>query len=301
MNMTNDRHWKVSLLGAMVAVATLVTACDPYLGANTAAPAVIGIMVVPGASANRNYNFVVDQPAVCPGGLPYPPASGTWFASTFPGGKGNCGDGTTVLVACPEDCWPPRTGPGFAPYYLGDFSGSYGCAIPGDPRCPSGKYSYAPSAAYTLTDIPPLNTGPVNDNPILGTYRYNQMRILFNKGMKGETIQKLAANATAGSLCDGADGITVTKQTQVVDAAPVDIKALVNVCYVPSSSNLNWGSSMTVQYRIVTGTSAPPLQPLTTYRVSGTVEDAQGNPLTVDATFTTGEQFVAPAPAKAAP
>jgi hypothetical protein len=140
----------------------------------------------------------------------------------------------------------------------------------------------------------------VNDNPILSTYRYNQMRILFNKGMKGETIQKLAANATAGSLCDGADGITVTKQGPL-DAAPVDIKALVNVCYVPSSSNLNWGSSMTVQYRIVTGTAAPALTPLTTYRVSGTVEDAQGNPLTVDATFTTGEQFVAPAPAKAAP
>jgi len=292
--MSNDRHWKVSLLGsAVVAVATLVTACDPYLAANTAAPSVLGIMVVPGASANRNYNFVVDQPAVCPGGLPYPEVSGTWFNNTYPGGKGNCGDGTVILPACPQDCWPPRTGPGFAPYYLGSTAASYGCADPADPRCPGGKYSYATSAAYTLTNIPPLNTGAVNDNPILGTYRYNQMRILFNKGMLGSSIQKLPENATAGALCDAADGITVTRQGPT-DAAPVDETLLFNVCYVPSSSNLNWGASMTAQYRIVTGTSAPPLQPLTTYVVSGTVKDQQGNSLPVSATFTTSAPWTAP-------
>jgi hypothetical protein len=285
MNMTNDRHWKISLLGsALVAVATLVTACDPYLGANTAAPAVIGLMVVPGATANRNYNFVVDQPAVCPGGqLPYPEASGSWFAATYPGGKGNCGDGQTVLTACPEDCWPPRTGPGFAPYFLGDLSASYGCADPADTRCVGGKYSYAASAAYVVDNVPPGTTDFFPDGL---RYRYNQMRILFNKGMDGSTIQKLAANATAGSLCDGADGITVTKQGPL-DAAPVNIKPLVNVCYVPSSSNLNWGSSMTVQYRIVTGTSAPALDPSTTYVITGTVKDQQGNDLPVSATFTT--------------
>lgn len=295
--MSKNRHWKVSLLGsAVVALATLVTACDPYLGANNAAPVVIGTMVIAGTPGNRNYNFdynVVGQPSVCPGDrLPYPEASGTWFNNTFPQGKGNCGDGTSILVACPEGCFPPRTGPAFAPYYLGDTSASYGCADPLDPRCSGGKYSYATSSSYTITEIPP---DTIDSWEFALLLRFNRFQILFNKAMDGSSIQKLPANATTGRDCFAADGIVVTRQLPT-DTAPVDVTPLFNVCYVPSSSNLNWGSSMMVQYKF-TGTSnttAPALEPSTTFNVSGTVKDQSGNSLPVNATFVTSAGYVVP-------
>jgi hypothetical protein len=298
MNMSNVRHWKVSLLGAVIATAMLATACDPYLGANTAKPVVLGVMVIAGTPQNRNWNFpmsAIGEPAVCPGGLRYPPASGTWFAATYPQGKGNCGDGTTTLVACPEDCWPPRSGPAYAPYFLGDTSGSYGCAIPGDPRCSGGNYSYATSASYSVADVPP---GTVDDPNVALLLRFNRFWIQFNKSMDGSTIQNLPAGATQGRDCVAAAGITVTRQLPT-DAAPVDITALMNVCYIPSSSNVSWGSAMSAQYKF-TGTSnttAPALEANTTFVVAGTVKDQQGNSLPVSATFVTGPDYVAPVPA----
>ena len=298
--MTMNKLWKASILGsAVVAVATLVAACDPFLPANTAAPVVIGAIVVPASSTiNRNYNGVVLQPDdggyACPGGLPYPSASGAWFDATYPGGKGNCGDGSgPTPLACPQSCWPPRAGPAFAPYYLGDNSASYGCAIPLDPRCSGGVHSYATAAAYVISNIPP---GVIPASVLGASYKYNQMRVTFNKSMDGSSIQKLLPNTTTGALCDPADGILVTRRGPA-DTAPVDVTLLMNVCYVPSAGNSNWGASMSVQPRIVPpATSSPGLAASTTYRVTGSVKDQDGNTLAVDASFTTAAVFPEPVP-----
>ena len=292
MTMTN--FWKLPILGfAVVAAATLVAACDPYLAANEAPPAVIGAIVVPGsATANRNYNGVVRQPEsaglACPGGLPYPDASGSWFAATYPGGRGNCGSGVTDLVACPQFCWPPRAGPAFAPYYLGDNGASYGCADPLDPRCPGGKYSYATSASYAVNNVPP---GVIPTAVLGASYKYNQFRITFNKPMLGSSIQTLPPGTTTTTNgCVAAPGIAMTSGPAGGAQTPVDL-ALWNVCYVPSSSNENWGASMTVQPRFTAGTNSPALPASTTWVVSGTVKDWQGNDLAVNVSFTTAAAF----------
>ncbi len=292
--MSTNKLWKASVLAtAVVALAGTVAGCDPYIGANTAKPVVLGTIVVASSSTtNRNYNYDIGQlfpPAVCPGTpaaqpYPYPAATYNWFKTTYPGGTGNCGDGTDPsLTLCPETCWPPRTGPAFAPYFLGDTGASYGCDT-SDPRCVGGKFTYTTSSSYTITNIQP---GIIPAACIGLSMKWNQLRIVFNKEMDGSTIQTLAANTTAGATCDAAPGIVVTKKG-LTDAVPVDVTAAMNVCYVPSSSNVNWGASMTVQPRVIApATSSLPLDADTTYHVTGTVKDHQGNSLDVDATFVT--------------
>ena len=298
--MTTTKLWKISILGcAVLAAATLVAACDPYAAANEAAPKVLGVIVVPASSTNnRTYFSPVLQPEsagfACPSSrpapheLPFPPASGSWFAATYPGGKGTCGDGTTTLVACPEDCWPPRAGPAFAPYYLGDNGGSYGCADTTDPRCVGGKYSYAPSDSYAIDNIPP---GVIPASVLGASYKYNQFRVVFNKPMLGSSIQVLpATGVTTTNRCVAGPGIVLTSGPVGGAQTPEDL-ALWSVCYLPNSSNENWGAAMTVQPNFTVATNAPALPANTTYVLTGTVKDWQGNDLAVNASFTTSAGF----------
>ena len=296
--MSKSKLWKASILAT--AVVSVVSGCDPYVQPDESPPVVIGAIVVAASSTtNRNYNFDFyanfgPDAATCPGGLYYPEASYSWFTSTYPTGTGLCGNGVDPITACPETCWPPRSGPAFAPYFLGDVNASYGCADAADTRCSAGVYKYNTSNVYVVPRIP---AGIVPATCFGSSAKFNQLRVTFNKVMDGTTIQLPASAGQA--LCAAADGITVTLRA-LPAGAPVDVTRPdparadfpdgMNVCYIPNSSNANWGASLSVQPRAAAGgTNSPALPPNSSFRVTGTVKDQQGNPLDVDVTFITDD------------
>jgi hypothetical protein len=265
----NNRNWTLGGIGLLVAVVAAAgfSACDPYIQANTDAPQILGVSVI-------DINFPGVPPSDIPGCVPpYPEVSVTWAQSVFPG---TCLD-TVGPSQCPVLCFPPRTGPLFAPYFTGNLGGSYLCQTTAtNIKCSTvgsgGSYTYAIPATWVINNVPPT---------IQEGAQFSQIRITFNKMMQPTSIQ---ASAAGGSVCTAAAGITVYVN-DVASTADFD------VCYAPNASQVYAGASMTV-----TPSSGDPLAENSRYRITGTVQDQQGNSLPVDVLVTTGVSEAAPAP-----
>ena len=117
----STRNWTRGGVGFVAAImATIsVTACDPYLAANKDAPVVLGVTMV---DLNYNTDFNGVLPGDSPGcTAPFPQPDQAWADRVFPG---LCVAGGPTTV-CPVLCYPPRTGPGYAPFFTGNLGGSY--------------------------------------------------------------------------------------------------------------------------------------------------------------------------------
>jgi Putative Ig domain len=264
----STRNRTLGGLGMAVAalVALSVTACDPYIQADTSPPAVIGLMMV-----DTNYNEVVPPDSTgCT--APYPQVDKTWADQVFPGLCNPANVDFGIPTVCPVLCYPPRMGPAYAPLFTGNIGGSYQTTLGGQ----LASYTYTTPAAWALgavNPVPPLYYDASNE-----LFVYGQIRVLFNKLMDGASIQPDPADCTA------AEGIHVYKNgTEVFDHA---------VCYVPNSDTAYWGGSLTVTPPGLDETMPEFLDPNTTYRVTGDVKDQQGNPLTFDVTVRTGDNVI---------
>jgi hypothetical protein len=252
----STRNWTLGGFGlAVAALAALsVTACDPYIAENTAQPQVIGVTMV-----DTNYNETVQfNYTGCT--APYPEPDQAWANSVYPGlcNPDNLDFG--IPTVCPVACFPPRMGPAYAPFFLGNTGGSYQTAG-------GGTYAYALPTAWNLLGAPVSYIDPLEQE-----FNYGQIRILFNKLMDPKSIQPdpLSCLPTAGAT-----------PTLTVTANGTDVTATHAVCYIPNSETEYWGGSIAV-----TGPDGS-LNPNTLYRVQGTVTDQQGNSVNVDVRVTT--------------
>jgi hypothetical protein len=266
---------------AVAALAALsVTACDPYTAANSAAPVVIGVSMT-----DTNYNEVV--PPNWDGCVaPYPEVDKAWADTVYPSLCNPDNAAFGIPTVCPVACYPPRMGPGYAPLFTGNLGGTYKTTLPGV----LSTYTYALPTAYVLGAVVPVP--PVYDNQDYGaTFTYGTIRILFNKLLDPKTVQPdpLVCQPPAT-----ANGLKVFR-------GGTDVTDTHSVCYVPNSDTEYWGASITVtspDLDPVTETEV--LQPNTTYRVAGTVQDQQGNTVDVDVTVLTGDNVVVLPPTPAA-
>ena len=261
------RNWTLGGIGLLAALVAALgsSACDPYIQANTDAPQILGVAVV-------DSTFSETAPSDIPGcTAPYPEVSVTWAQSTYPG---TCLD-TVGPSQCPVLCFPPRTGPLFAPYFTGNLGGSYLCQTTAtNLKCSTvgsgGSYTYAIPSTWVVSNVPPtIQEGMV----------FSQIRITFNKMMLPTSIQSSAAG---GARCTAAAGIVVS-----VNGAPST--ADFDVCYSPNASQLYAGASMTV-----TPASGDPLLENAVYTIVGTVQDQQGASLPISVTVNTTVSEPAP-------
>jgi hypothetical protein len=258
---------------AVAALAALsVTACDPYIAANTAAPVVIGVSMT-----DTNYNEIA--PADSTGCVaPYPQVNKAWADTAFPGLCNPDNAQFGIPTVCPVLCYPPRMGPGYAPLYTGNLGGTY------QTNAPAVSYTYALPVTWSLgtgllqSPVPPTYID-VDGNE----FAYGQIRILFNKLMDPKSIQPdpliCQPPTTAGAI-------------KVFNGA-ADVTATHAVCYNPNSDTEYWGASLTVTSP--TGV----LDNNAVYRVVGQVSDQQGNTVAVDVSVTTGADVIDYAPLRA--
>jgi len=249
----STRNWTLGRIGlAVAAMAALsVTACDPFIAANKAAPVVLGVVMV-----DTNYNEVIPPDSTgCT--APYPQVDKAWADKAFPGlcNPDNLAFG--IPTVCPVQCYPPRMGPAFAPLFTGNIGGSY-------QTTPAGTFTYQLPAVYALNNVPPVFLAADGSE-----FVYAQIRVLFNKLMDPKSIQPDPL-------------LPVPPSTLRVLAGAVDVTALFAVEYVPNSDTDYWGGSLTAT------PIAGLLDPNTIYTITGTVADQQGNPLTVLAVVRTG-------------
>lgn len=258
----STRNWTLGSIGRTVAALVAmvaVTACDPYTKANTAAPLVVGVI-----GQDINFNGIAPPPVEgCV--APYPQVNQAWADATFPG---TCAAGNYATV-CPVTCYPPRMGPGFAPYYKGNLGGTYQTDIP-------STYTYELPLAYVLTDYP-ISIFDTDSDTL---FDYSQIRIVFNKLMNPLSIQPDPA-------------IPAPPATLKIFEDAVDVTNTFSVEYNPNSETDYWGASIDI-------TPAEGLNPNVRYRVIGVVEDQQGNQLNVDVTIFTSAPIVIPASTPAA-
>jgi hypothetical protein len=262
----STRKWTLGGFGLVVAVlaALAVTACDPYVSANTAQPLVLGVTMV-----DTEYNGLV--PPDAPGcTAPYPQVNPTWAESAYPGLCNPANIDFGIPTVCPVQCFPPRTGPGYAPLFLGNLGSSY-------ETLPSGSYTYATTAAYTLSS--PLSYTAADES----FYNYQQIRITFNKMLDPATVQPDPLNC-------------VPPSTLRVFEGTVDVTAEMDVCYVPNSDADYMGASITVTPSAL-GAFAGEFVAGNTYRVAGEVRDQQGNPATVAVSVSVTAPIVVAPPA----
>lgn len=242
-------------LGGLVAVvlaALSVTACDPYMAANTAAPVVLGVTMI-------DTEFWEVPPVNNLGCTKqYPEPDQTWANATFPGLCNPANIDFGIPTVCPVGCFPQRTGPGYAPFYTGNLGGSYKTAA-------GGNFTYQLASTYTLTGV----NGTYDDAFWGVTFVYGQIRILFNKLLDPATVQPNPAVAQPPS---GATALKVFRNN-------VDVTASHAVWYDPTSDTEYWGASINVT-NPATGT----LVAGATYHIVGTVADQQGNSANVDVT-----------------
>ena len=257
----STRNWTLGSIGRTVAALVAmvaVTACDPYTKANAAAPIVVGVI-------GQDINFNGVAPADVSGCVkPYPDPDQAWADATYPA---TCVPGAYATV-CPVACFPPRMGPGFAPYYMGDLGSS--C-----PTSTASTYTYALPTAYLLTGYPPF----IDDQDNGTLFDYSQIRVVFNKLMNPKSIQPDPAVAAPPSTLKIFEGL-------------VDVTDQFSVEYNPNSETDYWGASMT-----------PPRGPGSTRTARtgclGVVEDQQGNQLNVDVTVRTVDPIAIATPAAA--
>lgn len=260
---------------AVAALAALsVTACDPYIAADTAAPVVLGVAMI-----DTNYNEVVPPDSTgCQ--APYPQVDKAWADKAFPGLCNPDNIPFGIPTVCPVLCYPPRVGPGYAPLFTGNLGGSYQTVVP------AVAFTYAIPAVWSLgagplqRPVPPLYVTPDNTK-----FAYGQIRILFNKLMDPKSIQPDPL------VCQPPAAAGAIKVFRGPLAAPVDVTATHAVCYNPNSDTTYWGGSLTVT------SPTDVLDSNTLYRVVGQVADQQGNTLAVDVSVTTGANVIeVPAP-----
>jgi len=260
----SNRKWILGGIGLLaVVVATLtVPACDPYNEGVGGAPYILGVAVL---DVNDNQANPGDEPGCR---APYPQVDEAWAQATYPG---TCGD-TVGPSMCPVNCFPPRMGPAYAPYFAGNLGGSYQCDRT-DPNCllagSNGTYVFGLPTAWTLRNVPPAGTAD--------GFQFSRIFITFNKMMLGTSIQ---SSSPTGSTCTAAAGISVT-------ANGVDVTSDFDVCYWPNSWETYAGASMSLTPKADSDGVIPELAPATTYRVGGNVSDQDGNALALDVTVIT--------------
>ena len=256
---------------AVAALAALsVTACDPYIAANTAAPVVLGVSMT-----DTNYNEFV--PPNAPGCIaPYPQVDKAWADVAFPGLCNPDNADFGIPTVCPVVCFPPRMGPGYAPLFTGNLGGTYQTTLPAPwPRSPTR--CRPPTSSVLISPVPPLYVDEFGDE-----FAYGMIRILFNKLLDPTTVQPDPLVCQPPTT---ANGLKVFNGT-------TDVTATHAVCYNPNSDTEYWGASITV--------TAPTgvLDNNATYRVVGTVADQQGAQVNVDVTVITGDDLIVTPPAR---
>ena len=195
----STRNWTLGGFGlAVAALAALsVTACDPYIAENTAQPQVIGVTMVD-TNYTEWYQYNYDGCTA-----PYPEPDQAWANSVYPGLCNPDNIDFGIPTVCPVACFPPRIGPAYAPFFLGNLGGSY-------QTVGGGTYSYALPTAWNLVGAPVSYIDPTEQE-----FNYGQIRILFNKLMDPTSIQPnplscLPATGATPNITVTADGVDVT-------------------------------------------------------------------------------------------
>ena len=255
----NTRNRTLGGFGIAVAALAIlsVTACDPYIAANNAAPVVLGVSMT-----DTNYNEIV--PPDAPGCLaPYPQVDKAWADVAFPGLCNPDNAAFGIPSVCPVVCFPPRMGPGYAPLFTGNLGGTYQTTLPGV----LSTFTYSLPTTYVLGAISPVP--PVYDNQDFGGDVH--LRHDPDPLQQAPGSQDRPARSARLPAAHHFGGLKVFRDT-------VDVTATHAVCYNPNSDTEYWGASITV--------TSPDLDPDTetevslpnsTYRVVGTVQDQQGN------------------------
>jgi hypothetical protein len=279
------RNWNLGGIGlALAALAAVsVTACDPYIQANTSAPVVLGAVV---ADVNQNE---YQPPGYAADGcfVPYAEPDQTWATATFPGLCVPANIDKGIPSVCPVACYPPRTGAGYAPFYMGSTAGSYVA----EPLLPGGAtriidYSLPADGKFTIRHAPP-GAAPAP----AGDFTFAMIMVTFNKLMDGKSIQP---NPYDPARCVPATGANGPKVYKVQPASAVGIGVdvtdteLWSICYNPNSATDYWGASLTATPDL------GELDPDTKYTVRAVVQDQQGNSVTVDVTVLTDPAAAAP-------
>jgi hypothetical protein len=252
----STRNWTLGSIGRTVAALVAmvaVTACDPYMKANTAAPFVVGVI-------GQDINYNGSAPPLLNGDgctAPYPEPNEAWANATFP---------ATFATVAPVTCFPPRMGPGFAPYYMGNLGGSYQTNL-----IPS-TFTYELPLAYVLTGYPIY----VDDQDSGTFFDYSQIKIVFNKLMNPKSIQP-------------DPNIAKPPATLKIFEDAVERTESFSVVYNPNSETDYWGAAIDI-------TAQEGLNPNARYRIIGVVEDQQGNQLNVDVTVFTVAPIVIATP-----
>jgi hypothetical protein len=264
-----------------------VTGCDPFIGANTATPVVIGAAVVDVTGATSGGwvtpPFGYDYPAIpelnngCY--APYPEPSLSWASAKFPGLCVPENAVNYLPTICPVGCFPPRTGPAFAPLFSGDTGGSYVADVLGAQV--NVPYTVPADAKFTVIQVP-------TDYEPLNGQLFSQIYIQFNKLLDPKSVQPIATTCVPplpveGSTLPRVEAISPANST----ATPVDVTDQFTICYNPNSSAEFWGASILVTPTAVNADDFPVLSPDTRYRVHGTVYDQSGKSAIVDVTVVT--------------
>jgi hypothetical protein len=314
--MSKETKMKKSSLilgSALAAVLVAVTGCDPYVSPNKSQPIVIGA-----AAIDAYFNEVVPYPGdVNTIPFPYPEPDYTWAATAFPGLCDTANAAVGITTVCPVSPFPPRTGPAYAPFYLGNNAFSYTCAngqtpaagvevvAPVNNTCVAGTYtaSLPTDGVFEVSDVPYDQVTLFN-----GDFLFVQFRVLFNKLLNGKTIEPVAGSGRAKTVAEGDPTfVQITQQDlSVVGAPEVNVTctaANVNpdgtcpagtftVSYVPNSAVSYFGGSISLEPVDFV------LLPNHLYRVTGLVQDQQGNNANVIAHFTTSTTLPVAAPKK---
>ncbi len=314
---TKMKKSSLILGSALVAVMVAAAGCDPYVAPNKSQPIVIGAA----ALDVSDFKFTPYPGDVVTIPFPYPEPDWTWAASAFPGlcNVTSAAQGTSQV--CPVTPFPPRTGPAYAPFYLGNNSFSYTCKngqtwpvttpptdplVPVNDTCPaSGTYT----AALPTDGIFVVNDVPFDVVTLSGSdYLFVQLRLIFNKLLNGKTIEPEPGIGAAKTATEGSPTfVKVTKQDLTTAGAPeIDVTCTtanldpVNGCpagtvkvhYNPNASVSYYGGSIdAIPVDLV-------LDANTIYRVTGKVEDQQGNSVDIAGHFTTAATLLGAAPKK---
>lgn len=198
---------------------------------------------------------------------PYPEPDHAWANAAFPG---LCVPENLAIgfpTVCPVMCFPPRTGPAFAPFFLGDLGGSY-------PTASGGTYAYAPPAdgRYVLADAPFL---PVPGSASSDPWFFTKVRVTFNTLLTGSSVQPDPA------VCVAAAGLEVFVGPSTSPGPGTERTSDFDVCYEPGSVVSYWGASITFAPR------SGSLLPATRYSLVGSVLDPRGFPVPVDVAVST--------------
>ena len=287
----SKRNRNLGGIGAAVMAASIlaIAGCDPYLGANNAAPVVLGAAVVDVTGATSggfavppfgyNYPAIPELDNGC--FTPYPEPDQTWASANYPG---LCVPDLVLeglQTVCPVACFPPRTGPAFAPLFgvAGSLGGSYQATAPGGTV--SVPYSLPADGKYTVIHVPP-DYEPLNDQ------LFAQIVVQFNKVMDPKSIQPDPNSCVPPALVPGS---TLPRVTAISPAnstgIPSDVTDEFTICYNPSSSAEYWGASIQVTPTTLNADDFPVLAADTRYRVFGRVYDQSGNAVDVDVTVVT--------------